>query len=145
MAAVIDFEAIYAALFALAQSIDGLTTTSRKLESWSKVPAANQPALFQVEKNYQPTQRQGLPAVWLLHAEWYLYVSGEAQDQLPSVQLNRLLKQIVEALPPTTDATQIQTLGGLVQRCWITGEIETDEGVLGSQRVAIVPIEILAA
>lgn len=145
MPVVIDFETIFSALFDLAQRIDGLKTSSRKLESWSKVPGANQPALFQAEKDYQPVQKQGLPTVWLLHADWYVYVYGDAQDQLPSVQLNTILKQIVEAMPPTTDATQIQTLGGLVERCWITGAIETDEGVLGSQRVAIVPIEILAA
>jgi hypothetical protein len=30
-----------------------------------------------------------------------------------------------------------------VKHCWISGAIETDEGVLGGQAVAIVPIEIL--
>jgi hypothetical protein len=36
-------------------------------------------------------------------------------------------------------------LGGLVQHCWIAGRITTDEGVLGGQSVAIVPVEILVS
>ena len=39
----------------------------------------------------------------------------------------------------------MQTLGGLAAHAWTAGKIETDEGVLGGQAVAIVPVEILVA
>ena len=38
-----------------------------------------------------------------------------------------------------------QTLDGLVMGCRIDGKIETDEGALGAQSVAIVPITVLTA
>lgn len=138
-----NFEAIYAALFALAQnSITGIQTYERTLRMWTDVGAGEQPALFQIETEYDVTQGLGLPPRWVLHADWYLYCKGNKNDQPPSVQLNTLLTQIVGIIPPA-DFTQIQTLGGLVNRCYVNGKIETDEGVLGDQRIAIVPIEIL--
>ena len=41
-------------------------------------------------------------------------------------------------------ATGKQTLGGLVHDCRIAGDIETDEGRLGDQAVAIIPIEMMS-
>ena len=38
-----------------------------------------------------------------------------------------------------------QILDGLVMDCRIDGKIETDEGTLGAQSVAIVPITVLIA
>ena len=42
-------------------------------------------------------------------------------------------------------ATGIQNLGlpAMVQHAYIVGKVETDEGVLGDQAIAIVPVEIL--
>jgi len=42
-------------------------------------------------------------------------------------------------------ATGIQNLGlpTMVQHAYIQGKVETDEGVLGDQAVAVIPIEIL--
>jgi hypothetical protein len=59
--------------------------------------------------------------------------------------LNPLLDAIAAALAPTGAdlVAGAQTLGGLVKHCWISGAIETDEGALGGQAVAIVPVEIL--
>ncbi|HXP74621.1 MAG TPA: hypothetical protein VN823_10790 [Stellaceae bacterium] len=56
--------------------------------------------------------------------------------------MNPLLDAIETALAPDL-VTNVQSLGGLVAHCWIAGKVETDEGVLGGQAVAIVPIEIL--
>lgn len=141
----IDFEAIHAALFTLAQSIPGIKTFSRTWKVWDQVSPGEQPALFQTEKDFEAQPVMYVPPKWTLHAEWIVYVNGNASDQLPSTQLNTILNAIASVIPPTNNASQVQTLGGLVQRCWISGRIETDEGVLGQQRVAIVPIEILVA
>jgi hypothetical protein len=72
-----------------------------------------------------------------LNATLYLY----CQNHDPGLQ-NDLLDAVEEALAPEPGEA-VLTLGGLVARCWIDGDIETDEGLLGEQAVAIVPVSIL--
>jgi len=137
-------ETIYAALFDRVAAIPGLVSAGRRLKHWSDLPAAQQPALFLAQRGERPTQRRGLPAAWNLTAALYLYVHAGGDPQaVPATELNRLLDAIEAALAP--DPVQgAQTLGGLVSHCWIDGGgIETDEGVLGEQAVAIIPINIL--
>lgn len=134
-------EAIYQALFDKVKNITGLKTASRKLKHWNDVPPSEQPALFQIQINESPIQIKGIPAQWDLNASLYLYVNS--QDGNPSSLLNIYLDKIEEALK--ANANGFQELGGLVSHCWISGTIETDEGVLGDQAVAIVPINIKVA
>jgi len=58
--------------------------------------------------------------------------------------LNPMLDALEAALAPLP-ATGIQNLGlpTMVQHAYIQGKVETDEGVLGDQAVAVIPIEIL--
>ena len=44
--AALDFEAIFAASFAIFAAIPGINTSSRRLVTWDKVSAEDQPALF---------------------------------------------------------------------------------------------------
>jgi hypothetical protein len=62
----------------------------------------------------------------------------------PASILNPLLDSLEQALAPSP-ASGIQNLGlpDMVQHAYIAGKIETDEGVLGDQAIAIVPVEIL--
>src|SRR5271166_3813684 len=62
----------------------------------------------------------------------------------PAIILNPLLDALEQALAPSM-ATGIQNLGlpEMVQHAYIAGKIETDEGVLGDQAIAIVPVEIV--
>ena len=134
-------EPIYAALFGLVSGVPGIVTASRRLKHWNDVPAVDQPALFQIQKGETGEQAQGLPMKWTLAAEIYLYVnSGDDPAGIPATELNNLLDLIELALAPNFRG--VQTLGGLVSHCWISGRIETDEGSLGSQAVAIIPISI---
>jgi hypothetical protein len=139
----IQLEPICAALFALLQSVSGFRTTGRTLKHWSDVSAEMQPAGYQIQKTFSVQQVRGLPPVWRLTVDWYLYVHGSQDDNPPSVQLNVLLSAILAVVPPA-DSTIVQTLGGLVQWARIEGAIETDEGVLGEQSVAIIPLVILS-
>lgn len=134
-------EAIYQALFDKVKNITGLKTVSRKLKHWNDVPPSEQPALFQIQINESPTQVKGMPAQWDFSASLYLYVNS--QDGNPSTLLNQYLDKIETALKPNYNG--FQELDGLVSHCWIGGTIETDEGVLGDQAVAIVPISIKIA
>jgi hypothetical protein len=136
-------EAAYAALFARIASTPGLVTASRRLRHWTDVAHTEQPALFQVQKRETVTERRGLPPVRRLSVELYLFASVNGdRGTAPSQVLNPMLDAIEAALLPDAGHA-VQTLGGLVEHAWIAGRIETDEGVLGDQAVAIVPVEIL--
>lgn len=139
-------EQIHAALFQLLTSAGGFITTSRTLKHWSDVPAASQPALFQAhraEMVENPTR--GAPARWSMSFDIYVYANTASDPaQSPSTVLNPLLDAIVAALAPN-QVTGVQTLGGLVHHCWISGRIESDEGTLGNQGVLIIPIDISVA
>jgi hypothetical protein len=138
-------EPVYAALFALLADAAPFVTTSRRLRHWSDVGPAEQPALFMVQKSETADPVKGLPTKWKALVDLYLYVQSTDTDTAPASLLNPLLDAIEAALAPGVNAGGVQTLGGLALHAWIAGKIETDEGVLGGQTVAIVPIELLVA
>jgi hypothetical protein len=136
-------EPIYEALFAKLSAIPGLVTTSRRLQHWSDVPSAAQPALFQAEGPENQVPRKGFPAKVTLEPSIYLYVNtGNDLTVIPATTINPLMDAIEAALAPDV-VDGFQTLGGLVSHCWIEGQIVTDEGVLGAQAIKIIPIKIL--
>lgn len=134
-------EAIYAALFEKLKAVPGLVFSSRRLQHWSDVPAINQPALFMAQTGQSCTQVRGMPKKWTFAAQVYVYANTSGDDAPASV-LNPLLDAIEAALTPDIGVV-CQTLGGLVEHCWIEGEIQTDEGALGDQAIAVIPISIL--
>jgi hypothetical protein len=139
-------EAIAAALFAKLQGVTTFATASRRLKSWADVAAADQPALFLNLRTYLYTQRPGLGPVWEFNFDAYVYVKTDDNgDVAPSTVMNPILDAIDAVLQPDNAITNKQTLGGLVQHCWIEGRVDTDEGVLGGQGVAIIPIVVKVA
>ncbi|HZL59438.1 MAG TPA: hypothetical protein VFC38_07030 [Stellaceae bacterium] len=137
-------EPIYAALFDLLSNAAPFVTASRRLRHWSDVGPAEQPALFVVQKSETAERRNGLPPKWRALVDVYVYAHAPDEAAAPSIVLNPLLDAVEAALAPK-DSGAVQTLGGLVSHATIVGRIETDEGVLGGQSVAIVPVEILVA
>lgn len=137
-------EPIYAALFVLLQGIPGIVSASRKLKHWNDVPKVDQPALFMAQGGQTAQAVTGQPTKWVLNLKIYLYVNTSDPTQSPAEIMNPLLDAICNALEPSP-AVGKQTLGGLAHYCRIDGGIETDEGTLGDQAVAIIPVEILAA
>jgi hypothetical protein len=136
-------EAIYSALFALISTAAGFATASRKLRHWDDVPLAEQPALFQVQRSEEVRIQTGQPAKLLMRLDLYIYNAATDPGASPAIGLNALLDAVTHALAPQPGQDN-QTLGGLVNYCRISGTIQTDEGVLGPQAVAIVPVELLA-
>jgi hypothetical protein len=135
-------EPIYAALFATLSTAAPFVASSRRLRHWSDVGPAEQPSLFVVQKSETVQRRKGLPPKWTLAVDLFVYARAPDEVTSAATVLNPLIDAIESALaPPSPTATQ--TLGGLVEHAWIAGKVETDEGVLGGQAVAIVPIEIL--
>jgi hypothetical protein len=141
----IEREPIYAALWSLASAAAPFATVERRLRHWADVSPAEQPALFMSEKgSIAKVKALGAPVVWTLFADLYLYAHSSDPYRAPAVILNPLLDALEAALAPAP-ATGIQDLGlpALVQHAYIAGKVETDEGSLGDQAIAIVPVEIL--
>jgi hypothetical protein len=137
-------ETIFAALFALVSPLPALQTASRRLKHWTDVAPPDQPALFQAEGRQTASVVANQPTKWTFRAEFVVYVHANTADTDDVITtLNNLVDSIVAALE-REPATGRQTLGGLVYDCRISGDIETDEGRLGEQAVAIIPIEIIA-
>ena len=136
-------EAIDQALFALAQSLPGILTSSRRLLSWEEVPSGAQPAIFQARLRETAKVVTNQPTIWEIAYEWYLYTYSEAADTAPASIMNPILDEIDAKLRPS-GASWAQTLGGIVIRASIEGEVITDQGVLGSQAVAIIPITVIS-
>ena len=141
----INREPIYAALFALLQDAAEFAVVDRRLRHWSDVSPAAQPALFMTQKTELASIKTlGASTVWTLAVDLFVYAHSSDPYLAPATVLNPLLDAVEAALAPSA-VTGLQDLGlpAMVQHAYISGKIETDEGVLGDQAVAIVPVEIL--
>jgi hypothetical protein len=138
-------ELIYSTLWTLAATAGGFASANRRLRHWTDLGPAEQPALFMSEKGgVAQIKALGAPTVWTLYADFYVYVHSDDPYAAPAMLLNPLLDALEAALAPSP-TTGVQNLGlpQMVQHAYIAGKIETDEGVLGDQAIAIVPVEIL--
>jgi hypothetical protein len=134
-------EPIYSALFAKLQSVAGIITCSRRLQHWSNCPDDQQPAIFMAQGDQVADhQGKGIPYKWELNISVYVYVRVN-EGAAPAPVLNPILDQIESIL--NGPVGMAQTLGGLCDVCYIDGAIQTFEGTLGEQEVAIIPIKIL--
>jgi hypothetical protein len=111
------------------------------------VDQLQQPALFLTQINELSEKRPGQLAKWTLNTLVWVYAMAP-DDTTPSAPaLNTLLGLIRNALGPDRSgpgrAQFRQTLGGLVFDVWIEGNITTDQGFLGQQAVAKIPIRII--
>ena len=141
----LDFEAVWAASFALFASVTGLKTSSRRLVTWDKVSPEDQPALFQREQRFQAVKAHvGVNAKWNLFGEIVVYANaGSDPSIVPSQALNALIKQVKDIFEPTPNARQ--TLGiPNVYEAVILGDILIDEGLTDGQSIALIPFRITA-
>jgi hypothetical protein len=143
--AALDFEAIFAASFAIFAAIPGINTSSRRLVTWDKVSAEDQPALFQRELRFTAIRNHvGVIAKWSLFGEIVIYVNvGSDPDIIPSQALNAFIAQVRNIFEPPPNARQ--TLGiANVYEAVIVGDILIDEGVTDGQSIALIPFRITA-
>jgi hypothetical protein len=137
-------ETIYSELFYLLSTVTKAITCSRRLRHWADVPASEQPALYLTQGAESLRRVKGLPPVYELTCSVYLYARTEDPNETPATQINTMLDAVCTALEPLpSSTTQDMGIPG-VSHAWITS-IETDEGVLGEQAVAIITINILTA
>ncbi len=142
-------EDVYSALFTIisaAALAAGAKTTSRKLRHWSDVSAAEQPAVFQVQRTENSDQRPGIPGKWTMNLDIFLYVNtSDDPNAAPTTILNPIVDAIVNCLPSADPGGPVTLGTNRVSHAWVSGPIETSEGVLGNQEVAIIPVEIVGA
>ena len=138
-------ELIYSTLWEFGASAARFTNANRRLRHWADVSPAEQPALFMSERGGQAAVKKlGAPIVWTLYADFYIYAHSGDPYLAPTTILNPLIDALEAALSPSP-TTGVQNLGlpQMVQHAYIAGKVQTDEGVLGDQAIAIVPVEIL--
>lgn len=135
-------ETIYQALWEQFAGLDAFKTKSRRLKHWSEVDKRVQPALFMAQVGETAQARATMLTQWQFNVDLYIYVFV-TDTQAPAQALNPLLDLVGHAIRPNHEG--INNLGlEAVTHCAIDGKIETDEGTLGNQAIAIVPITILA-
>lgn len=136
-------EPIYAALFTLLGNAAPFATKSRRLRHWNDVSKDQQPALFMAQRSEIASTVRGMPTEWTITVDVYVYSRTDGKLD-PGPIINPLIDALEAALAPNP-IENAQTLGGLVHWCRIDGAIETDEGTLGDQSVAIIPITIFVS
>ena len=140
-------EQVFQALFALGQGLtwgsppSGFVFAARRVKLWDDVPG--QPALCQAEHDEQVEQITGLPPKLTLNASWLIYQNAGADPAATPATINNQILDAIQGAFPNPDGGQVQTLGGLVAKCWINGRIFKDPGDLDGQGLLIVPIQIL--
>lgn len=119
-------------------------TFSRKYRSWDAVSEAEMPAGFLLGGFENADQQRAYgETTWKKKAVLWLYTSHEpTSDAIPGTALNYLLDAVEASLRPRDGENQ--TLGGLINHCYISGEVPMSEGQLpnDTKSVAVVPIVI---
>lgn len=148
-------EAIWSAFFSLLSpslliSSGGLfATVGRRAINFEAVATVQQPALYVLQRHEKAeATRRGEPTKWLLKAELFVYALNQADQIAPGSGggqvLNPLIDAVEKALAPRPVEGNALTLGGLVSRAFIDGEVEVYEGNIINQAVAIIPVTIIA-
>ena len=136
-------ESVYAALAASLANLVGIKTVSRRLKHWADVPRDEQPYLGISQARETSEGAIGAPMKWKWQLDLYLYTNSQT-DETAATNLNAALDSVCNALNALNPVTGRNTLGLPldVQYCRVDGSIETDEGTLGQQSVAIIPVTI---
>jgi hypothetical protein len=151
-------EALFSTLFDRLCLINGIVYKSRIFKTYDDLEASEQPALIMVKTSESVANQRGLPPIWTLQGTIFLYCRNDQDPYVgASVQLNQLITLVEAAFErqpneytipnaPYQDmpSDYLTTLNGQCSHCWISGTIQTDEGMLGSQAAASIPFEIVA-
>jgi hypothetical protein len=139
------FNLITAQQFDLGAGPVGFTTASTKLKHWNDVPPGQQPAFFLSQGPQMPLAPPAPngPRAWHFDYIARIYVNTQG-DADPADALDPILDAIANAFDPAVIGGA-QTLTGLAQWARIEGTIETFEGTLGDQEVALIPLRVLVA
>lgn len=140
-------EQIMTALFDLIANSSDYNTKVRGFKFWDEVTKEDRPAIFMVEgKERYAEGSGGHPPLRKMQVDFFIYVTTtEPGDGGPASILNPYLDALDKALQPQNALqTYKQTLGGLVNNCYIDGEILKIPGYVDGDGIAVVPVTIIA-
>lgn len=133
-------ESIYGALWSRLQGLPGFVTIERRLRHFNDVPDIEQPYLGFAQTGEIPDYEVGRTTQWTLNVVLYVYVKDPA-GSVPGALINPLIDAINAVFAFDNTMGNSFTLGGLA--LWARmGTIETDEGTLGEQAIARIPVTI---
>ena len=117
----------------------------RRVLDWDDVPPASQPAIFLHQTTQTADQNQAMFLTkWELNALVWIYFRTDAsKDQAtnPDTAVNAYLDAFEATIDPVPGRKQ--TLGGLVENCWINGVCLSNSGVDDGQGVIMIPLTLL--
>lgn len=134
----IQRETYYGELAKRLKAIPGIKTFGRRLRHVNEVPPAQQPAIFLAQTGQRPSYQPGRTIMWDLGADIYLYVR-DPKGADPGPIMNPIMDALCAVFTPDNAMVNACTFGGLCHRVEL-GTIETDEGTLGEQAIAIIPV-----
>jgi len=143
---------IFTALYNLVQTLPappGSTrwnTVTQEIKEWDAYSAAQQPVLTLARgaQNFQLKAVGTTRLQWRLALLIYFRTEGyQTSNSYPDQITDPVLDSIEQLFTPVM-ANQYFTLGGLVQNCWIDGNVYSDPGIVDSQAIVLVPISIVA-
>lgn len=134
----IQRETYYGELANRLRSIPGIKTFSRRLTHVNEVPAAQQPAIYLAQTGQLPTYQTGRTIIWELSADIYLYVR-DPKGKDPGPLMNPIMDALCDVFKPDNLMVNACTFGGLCHKVEM-GQIATDEGTMGEQAIAIIPV-----
>lgn len=130
----------------LKENLPGFKTFSRRFITYDRISMSAQCPYLVItsgQENYSPRESIRLPAKREMQVEITIYLSaGQDQTTIPDQAVNTILDNIDEALAPIPPQ-EAQTLGGLVNHCYIEGDILKVPGDLDGIGVIVIPIKIL--
>lgn len=149
-------EACFAALATRLTGLPGVVTFSRTFLGWDDESAVEKPAVFLTKGGESARSAADGVLVWRLEATVIVTVRVREADPAvaPSTILNEIITAVEERLErqplegPAVGARFMEnpdrsagtSLGGVCRECKIEGEIVTDEGGLGLDGIAVIPI-----
>jgi len=128
------------ALQKLVFAVADFKTTGERVSHWDQV--ANQPAAFVrwLGDAYGGADLIMVPVT--LHFEIWFYVKAPSPTSSAAEPLRELVDDLEAAMAPDDPRTNRLTLGGLVQDCRLEGESLIDQGDVGGQGKAVIPVRI---
>lgn len=139
----LDRNAVFGALEVLLQNVAGLNYDGRRLKDWSNISVF--PAMFlrSGDDIYEKREIRGLPALVMMEGEVWIFYKTVNPDEAPGTTLDTLIQAVEKGVEPNFAVSDVQTLGGLVEHCWIEGKVEKAVDDLGGSAIAMIPVKIL--
>lgn len=124
----------------------GFCFSGRKIKMFDKIGLDKQPAIFVAEMHDDVMREpRGLTRRMIMNVQLNVFARVPDQDTDGAPTINTLLDAVEGAFAPDAQGLPWNacTLGGLVQRVWIEGQIRKNPGDLNGQAYASVPVKIL--